>query len=119
MLGTTGVMALLLAAAIGHGLDQAGWIPHHADTSMYAGTEEWPADQDRKCVALPRKDGDIFFLGCVGDRESYADTESLDVTYWGRTHRPDRFRAAMGERMEAWQWRCRRKDDSITCWAVN
>ncbi|MGI9101673.1 MAG: hypothetical protein ACR2IF_04425 [Terriglobales bacterium] len=114
-----GAGILLLIAFAWHTLDQAGWIPHQADTSMYAGAEQWPANEDRKCVALPRDDGNIFFLGCVGDKESYADTESLPVTYWGRTRRPDRFQAVVSERLEAWQWRCRRKDDSVTCWAVN
>jgi hypothetical protein len=101
-------------------LDAAGWIPHRLDTTVYSGTAGWTSQETRDCVALPQKDGSIFFLGCVGRSAMEAAPQALSVTYWGRIKRPAMFKTVLADPgINSWRWRCRRKQDSLTCWAVN
>ena len=99
--------------------DRAGEWPHREDTRVYTGIDSWPEGEMRKCLALPRKDGTIYFLGCVEGYENFTDAHHMPVTFWGRTERPDRFRALHSNSFEAWEWRCKNNSGSLTCYAVN
>lgn len=99
-------------------IDNTGWLPHERDTEMYFGAGEWSAGTYRDCAALPVRDGSILFLGCVQGPENYFTPQTVRVTFWGKIKRPDRFQIAMSD-LSAWKWRCLRKSDAVTCWAVN
>ncbi len=116
--GLAVVATVGLFVSVPAAIDNTGWLPHERVTPMYLGAADWPAGTERNCVALPVKDGTIMFLGCVQGAETFITPEDVNVTYWGKIKRPDRFQAAM-ENLSAWKWRCRKKSDSVTCWAVN
>lgn len=99
-------------------IDNTGWLPHERDTAMYFGAGEWSVGTYRSCAALPVRDGSILFLSCVEGAENYFTPQTVSVTFWGKIKRPDRFLAAMSD-FSHWKWRCLRKNDSVTCWAVN
>lgn len=118
------VIAVFVVAELGQrSCDRAGNWPHREETRVFEGAVDWPKGEERKCSALPREDGTIFFLGCVeGSVEGTQDftrAEPVEVTYWGRTKREDRFQALHSERMEGWHWRCTNSGGSLTCYAVN
>ena len=111
-----GVLGALYAAR--YACNQAGYWPHRQDARVYVGSADWPAGDMRKCEALPREDGTIYFLGCVDGAENFDDARLTTVTFWGRIERPDRFRA-LHDSMEGWAWRCKKNGDSLTCYAMN
>jgi hypothetical protein len=113
------VVVIVLLAVGQRACDRAGYWPHSEETRVYTGAAAWPADEERKCSALPREDGTIFFLGCVEGAENFDEARPVKVTFWGRTHRPDRFQALHSEAMEGWRWRCKKSGESVTCYAVN
>ncbi len=101
-------------------LDANGQIPHTVDTSVYVGRGSWASGESRECVAFPAKDGSIFFLGCVQGQGDYFTSEVMPVTYWGKTTRPDRAQMLREDpNLNGWHWRCQKKKDGVTCWAVN
>jgi hypothetical protein len=113
-------VAVIVLLVVGQrACDRAGYWPHSEETRVYTGAAAWPADEERKCSALPREDGTIFFLGCVEGAENFDEAKPTKVTFWGRTHRPDRFQALHSEAMEGWRWRCKKSGESVTCYAVN
>jgi hypothetical protein len=116
--GTAVMVVVGLCVAIPAALDNTGWLPHERDTDMYFGAASWSAGAYRDCVALPVQDGSMLFLGCVDGAENYLTPEPTRVTFWGKIKRPDRYQAAMSN-LSAWKWRCLKKKDSVTCWAVN
>ena len=91
------VVVIVLLAVGQRACDRAGYWPHSEETRVYTGAAAWPADEERKCSALPREDGTIFFLGCVEGAENFDEAKPTKVTFWGRTHRPDSHR--LSERM--------------------
>lgn len=100
--------------------DRAGLWPHREETRVYAGAAGWAKGEERKCAALPREDGSIFFLGCVDSIQNFDEARPVEVTFWGRTKREDRFQALHSERMEGWHWRCASSSGgSLTCYAMN
>ena len=113
------VVVIVLLAVGQRACDRAGYWPHSEETRVYTGAAAWPAGEERKCSALPRDDGTIFFLGCVEGAENFDEAKPTKVTFWGRTHRPDRFQALHSEAMEGWRWRCKKSGESVTCYAVN
>lgn len=121
VLFVTGGIALVLAllASVKYACNQAGYWPHRQVARVYEGSAAWPAGDMRKCEALPREDGTIYFLGCVDGAEDFNDVIIMPVIFWGRVERPDRFRALHSQAMEGWTWRCKKDDESLTCYAVN
>ena len=118
IVASAAVVLIVLFAAGQRACDRAGYWPHSEETRVYAGAA-WPADEERKCSALPHEDGTIFFLGCVDSIQNFDEATPLKVTFWGRTQREDRFQALHSEAMEGWRWRCRKSGESVTCYAVN
>lgn len=113
------VVVIVLLVVGQRACDRAGYWPHSEETRVYTGAAAWPASEERKCSALPREDGTIFFLGCVEGAENFDEAKPTKVTFWGRTHRLDRFQALHSEAMEGWRWRCKKSGESVTCYAVN
>jgi hypothetical protein len=113
------VVVIVLLVVGQRACDRAGYWPHSEETRVYTGAAAWPAGEERKCSALPREDGTIFFLGCVEGAENFDEAKPTKVTFWGRTHRLDRFQALHSEAMEGWRWRCKKSGESVTCYAVN
>ncbi|MGH9524563.1 MAG: hypothetical protein ACRD3E_18740 [Terriglobales bacterium] len=113
------VFALALLAVVKHACNGAGYWPHREKARVYEGSAAWPAGELRKCEALPRQDGTIYFLGCVAGAENFDDAHAMTVTFWGQTERPDRFRALHSDAMEGWAWNCKKSGESLTCYAVN
>ncbi|MGZ4819716.1 MAG: hypothetical protein ACXVZJ_13890 [Terriglobales bacterium] len=112
--------AIVLTLALLWAANRAGWIPHHQDTTVYVGVSEWSVGDVRNCVALPETNGSMIFLGCVGERRAEMSPDIWRVTYWGQTRRRDMYRLIHENPGNyAWRWRCRRSQDSLTCWAVN
>jgi hypothetical protein len=98
--------------------DRSGYWPHSEQTRLYSGAD-WPTDQERKCAALPREDGTIYFLGCTDSIQNFDEATLTKVTFWGKTQRPDRFQALHSESMDGWHWRCKKSRNSISCYAVD
>ncbi len=118
------IAAVLMTLAVGitlYGwLDDAGRVRHTQQTTLYTGTEAWLNGQERNCAAFPTGDGSILFLGCVKGTEDFSTPLAQDVKFWGRVKRPDMSLAMRTSPADnAWRWRCTRKDDDVTCWAVN
>ncbi len=117
----TGFAAIVLVGVmvgVPRAIDNTGWLSHQRDTDMYFGSAEWSVGTYRDCAALPVRDGSILFLGCVMGAETYLTPQTVPVTYWGKINRPDRYQAAISD-LTAWKWKCLRKKDAVTCWAVN
>jgi hypothetical protein len=118
-IAASGSLLVLVCLFVGQrACDRSGYWPHSQQTRVYRGGD-WPADQERKCAALPREDGTIYFLGCVDSIQNFDEATMTDVTFWGKTERPDRFQALHSESMDGWHWRCKKGRSSITCYAVN
>ena len=119
--GSVAAAAVLVAVLLWgqHACDRAGYWPRRQQARVYLGGAAWPKGQVRDCSALPREDGTIFFLGCVKGAEDFDDARAMTVIFWGRTERLDRFRALHSASMEGWEWRCRKRGESLTCYAVN
>ena len=110
--------AVLVVMVLGQrSCDRAGYWPRREETRVYAAG--WSGGEERKCAALPREDGTIFFLGCANSIQNFDDAPLTTVTFWGKTERPDRFQALHSNAMEGWHWRCKKSDASITCYAIN
>ena len=88
-----GCFAIVLVGMVlgQHSCDRAGYWPRTEQTRVYAAG--WSGQEERKCSALPREDGSIFFLGCVESIQNFDDAPMTKVTFWGKTERPDRFQA--------------------------
>lgn len=112
------IVVLVLLTFGQRSCDRAGYWPHREEARVYTGADNWASGELRKCSALPREDGSIFFVGCVEGVENFDDAKAMSVTFWGRTDRPDRFRA-LHSRLEGWEWRCKKSGSSLTCYAVN
>ena len=114
-----GVMLVVITVMGQRACDRTGYWPHSEETRVYFGAG-WPADQLRKCAALPRQDGTIYFLGCTDSIQNFDEATMTKVTFWGRTQREDRFEALHSESMDGWHWNCKKgSGDSLTCYAVN
>ncbi len=114
------VLACGLAFGVARGVDRAGWVPHHQDTTVYIGRGDWAEGEERNCVALPESDGAVIFLGCLAGRPPELSPEVWPVTYWGQTHRLDMYEYVHEDPgVHTWNWRCRRSRSWLTCWAVN
>lgn len=113
------VVAIVLLTFGQRSCDRAGYWPHREEARVYTGADAWPSGQMRKCSALPREDGTIFFVGCVAGAENFDDAKAMTVTFWGQTERPDRFRALHSAALEGWEWNCKKSGSSLTCYAVN
>ncbi len=116
--GTAAALLLATLVAGQRACDRSGNWPHSEETRVYTGGD-WPKDELRKCSALPRADGTIYFLGCVDEIQMSDDAPLTKVTFWGRTQREDRFQALHSEAMDGWHWNCKKSGDSLTCYAVN
>lgn len=112
------VVVVALGVVSQRACDRAGYWPHEEQTRAYVGGG-WSKDEMRKCAALPREDGTIYFLGCEGSMQVSDDTPLTKVTYWGRTQREDRFQALHSESMDGWHWSCKKSGESLTCYAIN
>jgi len=113
------LMLLLIVAAGAIGgyklLDNAGRFPHTSSTNFVIGQTEWLLGEYRECWALAKPDGAIAMLDCehISDLPKPSSFHTFLTRYWGRTRRPE-----YAVRQD-WQWRCQRRSDSITCWALN
>jgi len=120
--------------------DQAGWIPHTLETPVWIGgdwlvteTRDCAMQTTAPPVhgmtysreylrSLPRMfcdstpDGMWNFYQSLpetdrsGDQAFKRQSHQMNVTYWGRLNRPEKFRL---------DWRCTRDTDSISCKATN
>lgn len=115
---TTAVAVIALMVFGQRACDRSGYWPHSEETRVYAGGN-WSDDETRKCAALPREDGSIYFLGCVDSIQNFDEAEMEKVTFWGQTQRKDRFLALHSESMDGWHWNCKKSGSSLTCYAVN
>lgn len=118
------VLFLLLVGGLNAfvSIDASGWFPHHFDTPILMGRSEWLIGEYRKCTATPDRKGNIAELECYIDTAgALPDLTSREfaVKYWGRIERPDAERKMERETNWRWLWRCQRKAESFTCWAVN
>ena len=114
------VLTFVLTVSAAVAANRAGWIPHRQDTTVYVGVGEWSVGEYRNCVALPESNGSMIFLGCVGRRRAEMSPDVWPVTYWGQVRRKDMFELVHQDPVTyTWRWRCRRRDSSLTCWAVN
>jgi len=96
-------------------LDNAGRFPHEVDTNFVIGETEWLTGEYRECWALARGDGNIAMLDCehISDLVKPNNFHTFSTRYWGRIRRPEY--AAR----QVWSWRCQRRVESVTCWALN
>jgi len=118
-IGSAVTLAVIASLMLGqHACDSSGYWPRSEQTRVYTGGD-WPDNEMRKCAALPRADGTIYFLGCVDAIANSDEASMTKVTFWGRTQREDRFQALHSEAMDGWHWNCKKSGESLTCYAVN
>jgi hypothetical protein len=96
-------------------LDSAGRVPHASDTLFVIGQTEWPPGEYRECFAFAKPDGSVASLNCeqLWDFPKPTSDHTFPTRYWGRIQRPEH--AARQD----WSWRCQRRSESVTCWALN
>lgn len=96
-------------------LDNAGRVPHTSDTNFVIGQTEWLAGEYRECLAFAKPDGSIASLDCehLSDFPKPSSFHTFPAKYWGRIQRPEH------AVRQDWTWRCQRRSDSVTCWALN
>jgi len=98
-------------------LDNAGRVPHTSDTNFVIGQTEWLPGEYRECWAFAKPDGSVASLNCLQVLwdlpNKPTSPHTFPTRYWGRIQRPEH--AARQD----WRWRCQRRSDSVTCWALN
>ena len=112
--------ALVIVFAILYGgygdLDGDGWMPHTRTVSVFM-TPDWLQGESREChsAQLPGENNipEVVSLYCPGDT-SNTQGHDLPVRFWGKVSRPEAFNA---NRVNL--WRCVRKSDEFTCYAVD
>jgi hypothetical protein len=121
------VVCALILLAIGYAgctalydaIDRTGWMSHNRDVVVHI-NGNWMVGEYRRCFAdldsLTPK-GALTELYCTRGFEG-GSTHALPVLFWGRVERPDKIPGG-GKGFITWLWRCRRKAESLTCWAVN
>ena len=95
-------------------LDNAGRVPRTSDTNFVIGQTEWLPGEYRECSAFAKPDGSIASLDCeqLLDLPKPTSLHMFPTRYLGRIQRPEKAR-------KDWRWRCQRRSDSVTCWALN
>ena len=97
--------------------DVSGWISHSKDTEILL-SQNWILGEYRHCDAAPDKEGAIMWLVCTKEfDESKPSSHTMPVRYWGQIKRQDV--VARVQSSGSWEWRCQRKSESVTCWAIN
>jgi hypothetical protein len=100
-------------------VDEAGWIPHYDDTSVFI-SEDWMMGEFRVCemkVLVPAEQGGNpdYFLDCASGQ---GKAHLLPVKFWGRLKR-----YAVGSAADRFQqlgtWKCQRKEQSLICKALD
>lgn len=139
-----GAVILAIGAFISwRSLDRMGWVLHRQLTHVWVPVEQaWGVGEYLNCTAQPRTplitppgSPGIENLGCVrgSERErnnGHLRAEDMEISYWGRIAIPYPESAELYRRIMAtsdsaphkewpFQWRCRRNEASVTCWAVN
>jgi hypothetical protein len=120
LIGIVAILAVLGSMIFGarDAADEAGWISHSRDTTITA-QSDWLVGESKVCVSFPldeefaklvdaEKGSVVQNINC--DR---GPDHKISITFWGRIVRTDR-RAASGV-----SWRCVKKSDSFTCYALN
>ncbi len=98
--------------------NEAGWVSHERTTVITA-RADWLIGESKTCESFrltadaaklfnADENSVIQRINCDGGAE-----HTISVTFWGRIVRPDR-RAIVGV-----NWRCVKKIDSFTCYALN
>lgn len=124
-----GIVAALLVlrapSQIYKGANDAGYVSHSKITPVLT-QSNWMVGEYRDCdVWWVQADGSIEALRCPTDAPLYTDARNehdLRVKYWGRTVRKDYIGTQAsydGKSGPMWLWRCQRRANGLTCWAVN
>ncbi len=99
-------------------LDKSGWRSHNKDTDILV-DDRWVVGEYRNCNATVNGDGTIAGLDCSSDPTQRSDRfHTMPTRFWGQVERTEFIPRASGDR-PMWLWRCQRKTESVTCWAVN
>jgi hypothetical protein len=110
-------------------LEKAGWISHRKTTDILV-DERWFLGEYRQCITTANSDGTIGALDCSAETKlTETHFHTMEIHYWGRIKRPEfvppltrpKSTEDIFDRIAraTWLWRCQRKSESITCWAVN
>ncbi len=103
------------------GLDDAGWIARTRNIDMNM-APNWMNNESRVCHSIQTfgsasKPAQLVSLYCPIDTVQ-GPAHNLSIRLWGKVSRPDisgveAFRGGKG------LWRCARRGDDFTCWAIN
>lgn len=96
---------------------QSGWQTHQQDTSIYF-QHEWMVGEYRTCTMWQHDVWDNTVipaasrtLDCQSDTDAPSFTTHIfPVLYYGRIDRSDKAEI---------QWKCQRKEESLTCYSQN
>jgi len=121
-----GLLAFLILLVLGgggialyHGADDSGWIPRTRDVEMYMGSD-WLQGETRVCQAIQARKSDTYEINaifCPGEIRGVPG-HHIPIRFWGRVSRPEILDVPMGEARSS-RWRCSRKSDDFTCYAID
>src|ERR1700743_1623711 len=94
------------------------WWRHNKDTDILS-DDHWIVGEFRSCNATVNGDGTIAGLDCSSDPGKRSDHfHTMPTIFWGQIQRA-KFIPHSNVNELTWLWRCQRKTESMTCWAVN
>ena len=108
-----GVAVLLALGWIAYSLaNEYGFVPHTRAVEAYM-PNDWAIDENKTCQGLYiERHGDERDLGVINCSEKEyksGSSRNINIKFWGKVSRTDLVNT----------WRCNRKPDGFTCYALN
>ena len=102
--------------------NDSGYIPHTRTVDLYM-RGEWLQSENKTCVGFPKwstlnDEVKLASLNCVPDSLEGLQPHNIPVHFWGRIDRPGMKQGTLKVGRE-FTWRCTRKSDDFTCYAIN
>ena len=90
-------------------LDEKGYIPHSRETSITA-EPSWLVGENKACFAMPVGENHDVTAAVICDK---GPAHNIKIAFWGKVERDDpRAETGVG-------WKCVKKSDGFTCYALN
>ena len=97
-----------------------GYIPHTRTADIYF-KGDWIQGENKECAGVrknPPANNELVGLDCPSKPEMGGSTHNVTIRFFGKTSRPD---VSLDDEFHnrRFQWRCRREEDSFSCYALN